>query len=144
MLADLLVDAVERAALDYVHEVEALLVGEGQVVLVVGRPLPAELQNGLAVLDSTRQVLVVLLGLVNGGGVVVLDPGVHDERTTRGLVHPAEYGVGFGLKNFKLLDVLSAFVKTRHTYHLLVFRESDTRPGVDVLGHDGEVNVVLK
>lgn len=96
MLADLLIYRIEGATLDGEHQVEALLVGEGQITAVFGRPLSTELQRGLAVLDFTAEVEDILRSIEHRR-VVAVYPGVHQKGSSAGLVDPTEDRVRLGL-----------------------------------------------
>lgn len=113
---------VHRAALDWEQEVEAALVGEGQVLLsVAGVALPEEPERDAVVDDRGRDVGDALV-LVAYGLVVGRQEGVHHDVATV-VLDPGEDEVAVG--------------------EAPVLGEPDARPALGVFGGDNELDGVV-
>lgn len=125
MLSDLLIDRIEYAPFHREHHVEAVIVREREIPVVLRYALSREPEGGYAVLDAAADVVDVLRR-VQQRRVVAADPGVHHERPTVRLIDPPEHGVGLRLKTKRLLS--ENFISSS-LCHIFLFQGEAVRDG---------------
>lgn len=121
MFPDFLVHHIEGSSQNREEQIQAMVVREGKVLLVVTDALAIELQYGHALLDASGGVVDVL-AIVELRWSIAQHPGVHEEGSATALVHPANNRVRLG--------------------HSLIIAEADSGPGLGVRRLDVPTHLV--
>lgn len=87
MFAYFLADSIEHATLDRVHHVQAVIIREREVPIVLCYTFPREFKRRYAIHFTTAGV-VDILRRIEQRGIVSADPSVHEKSPTRLVVDP--------------------------------------------------------